>query len=76
MTQKEVADAVRLSLNGYRKYERGQIDSPGIRQLANLAIVFGCQVEDLIEDEWRAGDWWAIGNLGDPSRLWRTAGSD
>lgn len=75
LTQQETADAVGLSLNGYWKYEHGQIYNPGVRQLANLAIIFGCELEDLIEDDWRQGIW----GLGkplppeDPSRLWRSA---
>jgi len=74
LTQQEAADAVGLSLNGYWKYERGHIDNPGIRQLANLAIVFGCELEDLIEDDWRRGTW-GMGKPRrpeDPSSFWRT----
>lgn len=75
LTQQEVADLVGLSLNGYWKYERDRIFNPGVRQLANLAIIFGCQIEDLIEDEWREGSWpFGTQRPEEPSRFWH-AGS-
>lgn len=63
----------RLSRATYRKLEQGLIANPPIRYLTNCAIVLGCQLEDLIEDEWRA--WWKrLPNdpeqPTDPAALW------
>jgi transcriptional regulator with XRE-family HTH domain len=74
MTQQTAADLVGLSLNGYWKYERGRLFNPSIRQLANLAIIFGCRIEDLIEDDWREGVWsFSNPRPPDPTLFWRNA---
>ena len=56
MTQAEVAAATGIPLSTYWKLERDEIKNPGIRDLANCAIVLGCKLEELIDDGWT--DWW------------------
>jgi transcriptional regulator with XRE-family HTH domain len=73
MTQAEVAAALGMSVATYWRYERGRIYSPGIRQLSAFAFLFGCELDDLIEDEWRPGYLrpgarWTF----NPPDLWRT----
>jgi transcriptional regulator with XRE-family HTH domain len=72
LTQNELAEATGLSIATLRRLERGTIDNPPLRYLANCAIVLGCQLEDLIEDEWRA--WLALAKPKPPRKpeaLWK-----
>ena len=54
MSQDELATASGISIATLRRLERGTVENPPLRYLTNSAIVLGCQLEDLIEDEWRA----------------------
>ncbi len=48
-----------MSVSGYGRLERNK--TPGninFRELVNCALVLRVDVEDLIEDEWRA--WWVF----------------
>lgn len=53
MTQAELAKRADISLRTLQRIEMREMDNPPIRYLANLAIVLGCGLEDLIEPEWR-----------------------
>jgi transcriptional regulator with XRE-family HTH domain len=76
MTQAEVAEATGIPLSTYWKLERDLLKNPGVRHLANCALVLGCELEELIEDEWR--DWfrplveWPT-RPREPEKLWRAA---
>jgi hypothetical protein len=43
-----------MSLSSITRLESGSNANPKIRQLANCALVLVCQIEDLIEPDWRA----------------------
>jgi hypothetical protein len=53
LTQVELARATEgaVPLRTLQRIERLEVD-PGVRQLVILSRVLGCQVEDLIEDQW------------------------
>jgi transcriptional regulator with XRE-family HTH domain len=68
MTQKELAEAVDIPPTTYWRIEVG-MKYPTVRDLGNLAIVLGCQVEDLIDDRWR--EWSKPGSPPEPEHLWR-----
>lgn len=53
LTQPELAKQADISLRTLQRIEMREMDNPPIRYLANLAIVLGCELEDLIEPEWR-----------------------
>lgn len=74
MTQAEMWKATGLARATYRKLEQGLIPNPPIRYLTNCAIVLGCQLEDLVEDECRT--WWKRllndpDEPADPAARWR-----
>lgn len=54
-----MARATGISVGTYRRLERGETAAPNLRHLGNCALVLDCEVEDLIEDEWR--EWWSVG---------------
>jgi transcriptional regulator with XRE-family HTH domain len=68
VTQKELAEAVNIPLTSYWRIETG-FPPPTVQQLGNFAVALGCQIEDLIEDRWRA--WSAGGRPPEPEKLWR-----
>lgn len=53
LTQEELARATGLSQSVYWRLENGRYDNPPLRYLTNCALALGCQLDDLIEDEWR-----------------------
>lgn len=56
VTQKQMWEATGISRSAYMRMERGTHPNPPIRYVANCAIALGCDIEDLIQDEWR--EWW------------------
>lgn len=54
VTQEELADAIGISEPTYRRLERGKMTSPPLGYLVNAAHALGVELDDLIEDEWRA----------------------
>jgi DNA-binding XRE family transcriptional regulator len=54
VTQNALAEAVGVSRATYVRLEQGRNDNPPLRLLVNCAIALDCELEDLIEDEWRA----------------------
>ena len=57
LTQGKLAAAIGVSLETYRRLERGRIENPPLRYLGNAALVLGVELEALVEDEWRT---WAV----------------
>jgi transcriptional regulator with XRE-family HTH domain len=51
-----MAQLTGISLGTYRRLERAELENPSLRHLANCALVLECELEDLIQDEWRG--WW------------------
>lgn len=71
MSQTELATASGLSIATLRRLERGSIVNPPLRYLTNCAIVLGCPMEELVEDEWR--QWLPLAKPKpptDPGALW------
>jgi transcriptional regulator with XRE-family HTH domain len=54
--REELAAAVGVSTSTLGRLERGEIEDPSLRVLANCALALGVALEDVIEDEWRR--WW------------------
>ncbi len=63
LTQPELAEQADISLRTLQRIEMREMDNPPIRYLANLAIVLGCKLEELIEPEWRE---WRRNRFGKP----------
>lgn len=59
LTQEQMIEATGMAPATYRRLERGEHRNPQLKWLANCALVLGCSIEDLIEDEWR--EWSQIG---------------
>lgn len=53
LSQAQLARAVGLTRTTYWRLETGQVANPKLRVLVNLAIALDCELEDVIEDEWR-----------------------
>lgn len=53
VTQAEAAERIGIGLATYRRLERGQVENPPLRYLVNAAIMFGVDVDDVIDDRWR-----------------------
>jgi transcriptional regulator with XRE-family HTH domain len=74
VTQSEMAAATGLSRTTYIKLEHGRFENPPIRYLANCALALGCEIDDLIETQWR--EWLAFDEADAPRPpdqrvLWR-----
>ncbi len=54
VTQRQMWQALGVSRATYLRLEQGRMDDPSLRLLMNCAIALGCQLDDLIEDGWRA----------------------
>lgn len=53
LSQAELARAVGLTRTTYWRLETGRVRNPRLRQLMNCAIALGCELDDLVEDDWR-----------------------
>ena len=53
VTQRQMWEALAVSRATYVRLEQGRTANPSLRLLQNCAIALGCQLDDLIEDEWR-----------------------
>lgn len=49
MTQQELADAIGTRQNNISRYERSE-RTPDLRTLKALAKVFGCSIDELLQD--------------------------
>lgn len=54
VTQAELAEAVGISEPTYRRLERGMMTAPPLSYLVNAARALGVELDDVIEDGWRA----------------------
>jgi len=75
MTQQEMWEATGISRTSYLKLERKDgYSNPPLRYLANYAIVLGCELELLIEPEWRTWEPFSAEVLApeDPRALWHS----
>lgn len=63
LTQEQLAEKADISARTLQRIEHRDMENPPIRYLANLAIVLECQLEDLIESEWRE---WMSNRWGKP----------
>lgn len=54
VTQAELAEAIGISEPTYRRLERGLMTAPPLSYLVNAALALGVELDDVIEDEWRA----------------------
>lgn len=52
-SQAELADRAGIPLRTVQRLEQGRMDNPPIRYLTNIAFALGCQLRDVIDDEWR-----------------------
>lgn len=52
LTQHDVSIYTGISIRHYRRLESGEYD-PGVRELANCAILFGVKFEAVAPDDWR-----------------------
>ena len=66
MSQQELAEASGISIATLRRLERGTIKNPPLRYLANCALVLGCPLEELIEEEWR--QWLPLAKPNPPAK--------
>ena len=73
VTQQELADAIGIPLIAYWRLEHGRTGNPPLHYLVNCAIALGVELDDLIEDDWRA--WHVLDQRRrqppDPSAFWR-----
>ena len=46
-----------MSLNSYRRLERGKIADPPLRTLVNCSLALGVPLWAVVEPEW-LGEWW------------------
>lgn len=51
MTQMELADRIHVNRSTITKYLTGSLD-PSVKTVINISMVFGCNVEDLIDFRW------------------------
>lgn len=54
VSQDKLAAAIGVSRTTYQRLERGDDDNPRLRYYVNASLALGCELEDLLEDEWLA----------------------
>lgn len=52
VSQPALAKRLGISLSSYRRLENGEISEPNLRWLVNASFALGCELEDLLEDDW------------------------
>jgi DNA-binding XRE family transcriptional regulator len=52
LSQTEMSELTGILPGTYWRLERGRLNNPRIRHLANCALVLGVSLEEIIEDEW------------------------
>jgi transcriptional regulator with XRE-family HTH domain len=77
LSQNDVANATGISRSTYSRLERGLIENPPLRYLSNCALALGCNVRELIEEEWL--DWYVFDERKseppEPEGFWRVPGN-
>lgn len=76
LTQAEAANASGMGLSTYWAYERRRVKDPSVISLMRIAYAFGCELTDLIDDDWTiergvpgtGRDIWSP--PPDPEKLW------
>ena len=68
-----MAEALGISLSGYRNLERGRNDNPPLRVLMNAAIVLDVPLSRLIEPSGASYPSPRVPSPPDPEDLWDTA---
>jgi transcriptional regulator with XRE-family HTH domain len=70
ISQKALAEVTGLSIATYRRLERGEIKNPPLRYLVNCALALGVELDDVIDEEWKA--WYVISRQAErpPARGW------
>ena len=53
LSQEDLAAKARISVRTLQRLEHREMDNPPLRYLTNLAIILGCDLEDLVEPAWR-----------------------
>ena len=53
VTQRQMWEALGVSRATYVRLEQGRLVNPPLRLLQNCAIALGCDLDELIEPEWR-----------------------
>lgn len=53
VTQRQMWEALGTSRATYVRLEQGRLVNPPLRLLQNCAIALACELDDLIEPEWR-----------------------
>lgn len=75
VTQEELARATGLSMSVYWRLDNGRYDNPPLRYLINCALALGCELDDLVEEEWR--EWHVFDHAAsappDAKAFWRDA---
>ncbi len=51
LTQKNLADALGMTVTGFQNWERGKNNKKAIERVAKLCKVLGCSPDDLVEAE-------------------------
>jgi transcriptional regulator with XRE-family HTH domain len=54
LSQQEMARRTGLSIATYQRLERGELWNPPLRYLVNCALALEVELDDVIEDSWRA----------------------
>ena len=70
LTQEDMSWATGIPIATYNRLERGKLPNPGIRHLANAAIVLRCDPADLISDGMRRWRDFGTGRLEPPPDEW------
>lgn len=53
LTQQELARRCAVSKATIERYDHGEVINPPIRQLLALALALRCELDEIIEDDWR-----------------------
>jgi transcriptional regulator with XRE-family HTH domain len=53
LTQDALARQAGVGKRTIERYDQGKVKNPPIRQLLALAAVLDCELDDIIEDDWR-----------------------
>lgn len=73
LTQDQMAWVTGIPIATYKRLERGELRNPGVRYLINCATVLGCELDELVEEEWLEFAIFLAGGPSEPppSEWWR-----
>lgn len=52
MTQKDLSHLTGISLRTIQRLELGEVSSPPLRYLVNIAIVLDVELDEILDEEW------------------------